>query len=60
MFQRCDKEEFELFLVIARKIWFRRNTVIYIGEFLHLTTLTREAVAYMSRNIRRQTHHKRI
>jgi hypothetical protein len=28
-------DEFELFVGIAKKIWFRRNLVVHGGEFLH-------------------------
>ncbi|XP_059440460.1 uncharacterized protein LOC132172918 [Corylus avellana] len=33
----------ELFVVLARKIWLRRNSVIYGETFLHLTRLVQEA-----------------
>jgi hypothetical protein len=33
-----------LFVGIARKIWFRRNTVVHGGEFLHLNSIAREAI----------------
>jgi hypothetical protein len=32
---RCMKEEFDIFAVITRKIWFRHNTVVHGGEFNH-------------------------
>jgi hypothetical protein len=43
MFSRCDKEEFELFVGVSRKIWFRRNTVVHGGDFLYPNTLIRGA-----------------
>lgn len=36
-------EEFELFVVIAKRIWFRRNSVIYGGEFINPNQLARGA-----------------
>jgi len=44
MLERCDREEFVLFVGIARKIWFRRNTVVHGGEFLHSNSIAREAI----------------
>jgi hypothetical protein len=31
----CTKEEFDLHAKAARRIWFRRNTVVHEGDFVH-------------------------
>jgi hypothetical protein len=38
------RNEFVLFVGIARKIWFQRNTVVHGGEFLHLSSIARDAI----------------
>ena len=35
MVERCSTHELNLFAFITKRIWARRNTVIYGGEFLH-------------------------
>ena len=40
---RCTQEEIEFHAVTTRKIWFRRNTVVHGGEFLHPNILINEA-----------------
>jgi ribonuclease HI len=44
MFRKCDMEEFELFVGIARRIWFRRNSVIHGGVFIHPNSLLQGAI----------------
>ncbi|XP_059440878.1 uncharacterized protein LOC132173397 [Corylus avellana] len=34
MIGRYDKHELELFTVVARKVWMRRNTVVHGGDFI--------------------------
>jgi hypothetical protein len=41
--QRCDKNDVELFAVVARKIWFKRNGVVHGESFIHPTQLLKEA-----------------
>jgi hypothetical protein len=41
--QRCDKDEVELFAVVSRKIWLRRNGVVHGESFTHPTQLLKEA-----------------
>jgi hypothetical protein len=41
--KRCDQEGVELFMVTARKIWMRRNKVVFSGEFNPPNTLLLEA-----------------
>ena len=41
MINRCNKEELDLFGIIVRKIWLRRNTWLHEGSFEHPTTLLR-------------------
>ena len=31
--KRCNQDEVELFMIIARKIWMRHNQVVFGGEF---------------------------
>jgi hypothetical protein len=40
---RCDPEEVDLWAIIARKIWFRRNKVVHGGEFTDPTIVIQEA-----------------
>jgi hypothetical protein len=40
---KCDSEEIELEAVLTRKIWLRRNSVVYGGFFTHLVQLFKEA-----------------
>jgi hypothetical protein len=28
MYDKCNKDEFELFEMLAKKIWFRRNIIV--------------------------------
>lgn len=42
---RCDLQDLELVLVMARIIWFRRNGVVHGGEFTHPQQVFREASA---------------
>jgi hypothetical protein len=43
MVDKCDKDEFVLFVGIARKIWYRRIMVVHDGEFLHQNSTVKEA-----------------
>ena len=45
MISRCVKEEVELFVVIARRIWYRKNEVVHGGALTHPNQIVREAVA---------------
>jgi ribonuclease HI len=45
--KRCDQTEVELFAVIARKIWLRRNQVVHGGSFSHPNQVLREAVSIL-------------
>jgi hypothetical protein len=40
---RCNREEVELFAVLARRIWFRRNSLIHGEKFAHPTQLVHDA-----------------
>lgn len=42
--KKCDIEEVELLVVVARKIWFRRNAVVHREDFIHPNHVFREAV----------------
>jgi hypothetical protein len=35
IFERCTREDINLFAIIANKIWARRNSVVHGGEILH-------------------------
>ncbi|XP_042939343.1 uncharacterized protein LOC122274364 [Carya illinoinensis] len=39
----CDRELLDLFSVIARSIWLRRNKLLFEGSFLHPNILLRQA-----------------
>lgn len=39
MMDICDHEEYQLVVVIARKIWFMRNTMVHGSDLLILTKL---------------------
>jgi hypothetical protein len=41
--KRCDQEEVDLFMVTARKLWMRRNRVVFGGEFNPPRSLLLEA-----------------
>jgi hypothetical protein len=41
--ERCDVTDLELMVVVAQKIWFHRNGVVYGGEFTPPQQLLREA-----------------
>ena len=42
--KRCNEEEVDLFAVISKAIWARRNGVIFCGEFVHPITVVSRAV----------------
>jgi hypothetical protein len=44
MIGRCDLAELEILAVVARKIWFRRNSVVHGGDFIHPTHVFRDAI----------------
>jgi hypothetical protein len=46
MVEKCDNDEFVLFVGIAKKIWLRRNTVVDSGEFLHPNSMTTGAILF--------------
>jgi ribonuclease HI/exonuclease III len=45
MMGRCNKQELELFAVIAKRIWARRNQVLHGGEFINPNRISQEAEA---------------
>ena len=40
---RCEKDEVELFVVVARPIWLRRNDLVHGGTFTHPSLLLKSA-----------------
>jgi hypothetical protein len=40
----CDQEDLAMWAVISRRIWFRRNSVVYNGSFTHPDMVYREAL----------------
>lgn len=44
MFNKCDRDEFEIFVRMAQQIWFRRNSVVHEEEFIHPNYLVRGAL----------------
>jgi hypothetical protein len=40
---RCDKEEIELFAILARGLWLRRNDYVHGGTFTHPNQVVRDA-----------------
>lgn len=52
---RFDLTKLELLMVVARRIWLRRNALVFKGKFIHPNTLYAEAVsaceAYYSNNV---------
>jgi hypothetical protein len=40
---RCETAEVELFTVIARRIWHRRNAIVHGGEFIHPAQIVKES-----------------
>lgn len=47
----CSKEELEFLVVIAKSIWFKRNTVVHGGEFTHLNCISQEAEVFLNEYI---------
>ena len=43
IFNKCEEEEINCFVGIARKIWFRRNEVVHGGSFTHPNVLVQRA-----------------
>lgn len=42
-FHKCDRETLQMFVITARKIWFRRNTWLHEGKFEHPNMLVQSA-----------------
>jgi hypothetical protein len=42
---KCEKEEVELFVVLARRLWLRRNDVVHGGILTHPNQIVRDAEA---------------
>jgi hypothetical protein len=45
LLQRCGSEDFELWAVISRKIWLRRNSFVFGGAFISPSQLVQDACA---------------
>jgi hypothetical protein len=43
IFTKCEEEDINLFVGLARKIWFRRNEVVHGGSFTHPKVLVQRA-----------------
>jgi hypothetical protein len=43
MLRKCEGQDFQLFVSIARKIWKRRNDSIHEGVFLHPHEVVKKA-----------------
>lgn len=41
---KCDSDDFVMFVGIAMIIWFQRNTVFHVGEFLHPNSIASEVI----------------
>jgi hypothetical protein len=41
---RCEKEDVELFAIVARRLWLRRNDFIHGGQFTHPVQMLRDSV----------------
>jgi ribonuclease HI len=42
--EKCNLEEFQQFVAIARRIWLRRNDVIYGGACIHPSAVIKGAL----------------
>lgn len=42
---KCDKEEVELFAVLARRLWLPRNDLVHGGTLTHPNQVVRDAEA---------------
>jgi hypothetical protein len=47
LFDRCNIEDVELHAEIARRKWFRRNSVVHEEEFIHPNELIRETSQFI-------------
>jgi len=47
MLKRCTLKEFELPAKVARRLWFRRNSVVHGGDILHSNALIIAASSYI-------------
>lgn len=43
VFTKCDSEEIRQFVALARRLWLRRNDVVFGRAFIHPNTLIHEA-----------------
>ena len=43
MMRSCEEDEFQLFVEIARQMWFGRNETVHGGPFTHPTALVQQA-----------------
>ena len=44
---RCSHAEVNLFAILAKKLWARRNTVLHGGEFIHPNILVQQGEALL-------------
>jgi ribonuclease HI len=44
MFERCDENEFQIFVGIARRLWLRRNEVVHGGRFVHPNVVVQQTI----------------
>jgi ribonuclease HI len=56
IWRRCNKYELELFVITARRIWLRRNTIVHGGEMTHPLQVTREATTSLDDYQRANAH----
>jgi hypothetical protein len=40
---RCEKDDVELFAIVARRLWLRRNDFIHGGNFMHPTQVQKDS-----------------
>jgi hypothetical protein len=45
--ERCNSKELAMLAEIARRIWFRRNTVVHGGVLLHPKEVIRSATSFI-------------
>ena len=55
MERRCTIEEFQSFVVVARRIWLRRNKLIHEGIFSHPNAIVVQATAAL-----KEYHHAQM
>lgn len=49
MIDRCTIKELEIYAIIARKIWLKRNTVVYGWDFSHPNVLIQECASSLNK-----------